>query len=130
MGVGRSHSQTDASRRFSQKHCAVDGPKAQTLTDIVDAINKVLGKNDSINRVSFDKYMTKNATLDEGKKATELFVTFKSLFEGLANGDAAAVDLLMGVLLGCKPKDGVEFVEETLKRGGGCTWHENYSEIL
>lgn len=82
------------------------GPKASTFPEIVEAINKA-SKRD---------VTAKNATDDEGKKPKAFFEAWKGVFEGVAKGEAETVDPLLEELLGRRPKDGVQVVEELLRK--------------
>ena len=46
--------------------------------------------------------------------------------EGVAKGEAETVDPLMEELLGRRPKDGVQVVEELLRKDHEYMWHQNY----
>jgi len=102
------------------------GPKAYTFADIVDTIKQVIGKELTLHRVSAEEYVTKNAAIDEGKKPVQFFEAWRSLIEGVAEGEVETVDPLMGELLGRPPKDGLKVIEDLLRENPGYTWHQNY----
>ena len=102
------------------------GPKAYSFADIVEVIRRVTGKELTLHRVSAEEYVTKNAAIDEGKKPVQFFEAWRSLLEGVADGEVADVDPLMGELLGRQPKDGLKVIEDLLRENPGYTWHQNY----
>ena len=102
------------------------GPKAYSFADIVEVIRRVTGKELTLHRVSAEEYVTKNAAIDEGKKSVQFFEAWRSLLEGVADGEVANVDPLMGELLGRQPKDGLKVIEDLLRENPGYTWHQNY----
>ena len=102
------------------------GPKAYSFADIVEVIRRVTGKELTLHRVSAEEYVRKNAAIDEGKKPVQFFEAWRSLLEGVADGEVADVDPLMGELLGRQPKDGLKVIEDLLRENPGYTWHQNY----
>lgn len=102
------------------------GPKAYTFADIVDTIKQVIGKELTLHRVSAEEYVTKNAAIDEGKKPVQFFEAWRSLIEGVAEGEVETVDPLMRELLGRPPIDGLKVIEDLLRENPGYTWHQNY----
>lgn len=102
------------------------GPRALTLQEIVQAINAVTGRDICIERVPSDQYVTMSATDDEGGKPAAFFEKRVSWYEGVAKGDGATVDDLMGKLLGRRAKDGAEVVAELVKADPRYVWHQNH----
>ena len=102
------------------------GPRAYTFADIVQTIRRVTGKELRLRRVSAEEYVTRNAAVDEGKKPVRFFEAWRSLLEGVAEGEVESVEPLMGELLGRTPKDGLRVIEDLLKENPGYTWHQNY----
>jgi hypothetical protein len=105
-------------------------PKAYSLEELVTTINKVSGRNLIIHKVPFQEYVTQVASNDEGCKSVAFFEAWKTFFDGITNGDAAATDPLMEQLMGRKPKDGVEVVTDLLTESPDYTWHQNYAKKL
>ena len=112
--------------QFPDNIALLTGPKAFTFADVVTAINRASNRDVALHRVSSEEYVTKNAMGDEGGKPTAFFEAWKGLFEGVAKGEAETVDPLMEELLGRRPKDGVQVVEELLRNDHEYTWHQNY----
>lgn len=102
------------------------GPKTSTFAEIVEAINKASKRDVTVHCVSGEGYVAKNATDDEGKKPKAFFEAWKGVFEGVAKGEAETVDPFLEELLGRRPKDGVQVVEELLRKDHEYTWHQNY----
>jgi uncharacterized protein YbjT (DUF2867 family) len=111
---------------FENQIVLLTGPKTYTFADIVDTIRKITGKELILHRVSAEEYVTKNAAIDEGKKPAQFFEAWRSLLEGVAEGEVVDVDPLMGELLGRQQKDGLRVIEDLLKENPGYTWHQNY----
>ena len=112
--------------QFPDNIALLTGPKAFTFADVVTAINRASNRDVALHRVSSEEYATKNAMGDEGGKPTAFFEAWMGLFEGVAKGEAETVDPLIEELLGRRPKDGVQVVEELLRKDHEYTWHQNY----
>ncbi|PGH10659.1 hypothetical protein AJ79_05373 [Helicocarpus griseus UAMH5409] len=109
------------------------GPRAYTFVELAEALSRATGKQIKVERVPRDKYPEVAAEQDakegHGKKSAKFFELWSSLLDAVEQGDAATVDPLMGELLGRKPRDGLEYIEELVKEAapkGGYTWHQNY----
>ena len=113
----------------SDRVVLLTGPRACTIAEMVDAINRVLGKKIVLHRVSFEEYVAKNAEGDQGGKPRQFFENWKTFYQGVEAGDGKEVDPLMEILLGRRPKSGVEVVEELLRGDQEYTWHQNYTKI-
>lgn len=111
---------------YKNQKVLLTGPKAYTMHAIVETINKTTQRNVALHVVSFEEYVKKNTENDEGKKPEAFFDAWKSAYEGIATGDGAHVDPLMGELLGRAPADGLELIEGFLTGDRDYTWHQNY----
>lgn len=109
----------------------LSGPRAYTLSDVVDMINEVTGREVTVEFVGQDEYVAKSAASDKGQgnKPEGFYRNWVSLLEGVKQGEAGTVSPLMGELLDRTPKDGKELITGFLKADPNYTWHQNYVRV-
>jgi uncharacterized protein YbjT (DUF2867 family) len=118
--------------RFQDNIALLTGPRAYTLTDVVQAVSEATGIEIKISNVEREDFTRTAAELDKGDgrggKPEAFFKARLTMLEAVAKGDAATVDPLMGELLGRIPRDGMEVVRCLVESAGpgGYTWHQNY----
>ena len=107
------------------------GPSTYTLSDAVNMVNEVTGRNVTVEFVGPDEYVAKSTALDKGQgnKPEAFYRAWVSLLEGLKQGEGATVSSLMGEVLGRTPKDGKELITGFLKANPDYTWHQNYVKV-
>ncbi|KAL9609554.1 MAG: hypothetical protein Q9167_005686 [Letrouitia subvulpina] len=96
---------------YENRKVLLTGPKAYTMQAVVETINKTTHRNVALHYVSLEEYVARNADNDEGKKPKAFFDAWKSAYVGIANGDGACIDQLMGELLRQAPTDGLKLIE-------------------
>ena len=114
----------------NRKIVLLTGPRAYTLTEIVDVINSVTKRDVKVKRVSGEEYLVEKLMNDEGGKGEAFFRSRLSWFEGIEKGDGASVDPIMETLLGREPKDAKEVITELLEKDRNYEWHQNYMKTI
>ncbi|MCJ1361043.1 hypothetical protein MMC16_000140 [Acarospora aff. strigata] len=112
-----------------QEIVLLTGPKAYTLTQIVDIINNTTGRNVTVTRVSGDEYVAAVTHGDLAGKGELFFRSRLSWFEGMEDGEGALVTGTMRDVLGREPRDGKEVIEGFLRADRDYEWHQNYIKV-
>nr|POE65686.1 quinone oxidoreductase 2 [Quercus suber] len=102
------------------------GPKAESLVDLVGAINRGRGSEMDVEYLEPQEWTANSVKNDEGGKGTAFFEGWVVYMKGVTRGDAKLVDPALEVLLGRKPECGTETTERLVRANPGYTWHQNY----
>lgn len=103
------------------------GPQAESLVDLVDAINAARGTEVPVEYLAPEEWVEACARDDVGGKAKAWFEARLVFTQGVCDGDAALVDPALETLLGRRPETGKESVERLLREDAQYTWHQNHS---
>ncbi|KAK3623314.1 hypothetical protein LTR56_021693 [Elasticomyces elasticus] len=103
----------------------LSGPTAISPSALLEAINRGLGTNVRMKYLDPEPWVDLQAANDEGGKGAAWFKARLVWLQGLADGDAEAVDPALETLLGRRPEDGPTTVEK-LVRAGPYYWHQNH----
>ncbi|KAF2762614.1 putative nucleoside-diphosphate-sugar epimerase [Pseudovirgaria hyperparasitica] len=110
----------------SPRMVLLSGAKANSFSELVEAINSASGRSVSMEIVSTEEYISLNSSNDEGEKPIDFFRHWSAVYDELATGGAAETSTLLAQLLGREPKSGVEWIIETLRNDPEYTWHQQY----
>lgn len=103
------------------------GPKAESLVDLVDAINAGRKTSVPVEYLEPENWIEACSKDDEGGKGRPWFEARLVFTRGVCEGDAALVDPALETLLGRRPETGKEAVERLVRENPGYTWHQNYA---
>ena len=103
------------------------GPKAESLVDLVDAINAGRGTDVPVRYLEPREWIEACAKDDVGGKGMAWFEARLVFTQGVCDGDAEVVDPALEVLLGRRPETGKESVERLVRENPEYTWHQNHS---
>lgn len=103
------------------------GPKAESLVDLVGAINRGRGTDIGPRYLEPQDWINASAKDDEGGKGKPWFEARLVFTQGVCDGDAELVDPAMEILLGRRPETGTESVERFVRENRGYTWHQNHA---
>ena len=104
------------------------GPKAESLVDLVEAINRGRRTNIPIGYLEPQEWVDACAKDDDGGKARAWFEARLVFTQGVCDGDAELVDPALETLLGRRPETGTETVEKLVREDPGYTWHQNHNQ--
>ncbi|EMC93950.1 hypothetical protein BAUCODRAFT_124699 [Baudoinia panamericana UAMH 10762] len=102
------------------------GPQAETLVDIVKAIDKVRQTNTPIQILEPDAWIDACSMDDEGGKGRAWFEARLVWLQGMCNGEAELVDPALETVLGRRPETGTETIETLLTSEPDYYWHQNH----
>ena len=102
------------------------GPKAESLNDLVDAINRGRRTEIPIEYMEPQAWIDACTEDDVGGKPRAWFDARLVYTEGVIAGDGALVDPALETLLGRKPESGTEAVERFVREDPEYTWHQNH----
>ena len=103
------------------------GPKAESLVDLVDAINSARKTIIPVEYLQPQDWIEACAKDDEGGKGRPWFEARLVFTQGICDGDAELVDPALETLLGRRPETGTGTVESLVKANPGYTWHQNHA---
>jgi uncharacterized protein YbjT (DUF2867 family) len=103
------------------------GPKAESLVDLVDAINAGRKTSVPVEYLEPNEWIEACVKDDVGKKSRAWFEARVVFTQGVCDGDAALVDPALETLLGRRPETGKESVERLVRENPEYTWHQNHS---
>jgi hypothetical protein len=103
------------------------GPKAESLLDLVGAINRGRGTDIPVKYLDPEEWIDTCTATDEGNKVRAWFEARLVFTRGVCDGDAKVVDPALETLLGRRPETGTESVERLVKENPGYTWHQNHN---
>lgn len=102
------------------------GPKAESLVDLVKAINTARATNIPVEYLEPESWVEACAKGDEGGKGRPWFEARLVFTQGVCDGDAELVDPALETLLGRQPETGTETVKSLVKANPEYTWHQNH----
>lgn len=103
------------------------GPKAESLVDLVDAINAGRKTNIPLEYLEPSHWIEACAEDDVGGKGKAWFEARLVFTQGVCDGDAALVDPALETILGRRPETGKESVERLVRENPEYTWHQNHA---
>jgi hypothetical protein len=103
------------------------GPKAESLVDLVDAINTGRKTDVPVEYLEPKDWIEACAKNDVGGKSRAWFEARLVFTQGVCDGDAALVDPALETLLGRRPETGKEAVERLVREDSEYTWHQNHA---
>ena len=103
------------------------GPKAESLVDLVDAINAGRKTNVPVEYLEPNEWIEACAKDDVGGKSKAWFEARLVFTQGVCDGDAEIVDSALETLLGRRPETGKESVERLVRGNPEYTWHQNHT---
>ena len=103
------------------------GPKAESLVDLIDAINTARGTDIPVEILEPQEWIDACAKDDEGGKGRPWFEARLVFTQGVCDGDAELLDPAFETLLGRRPESGTESVRRLLKENPAYTWHQNHA---
>ena len=104
----------------------LSGPQAESLIDLVDAINRGHGTDTAVEYMESEAWISACAENDEGGKDRAWFEARLVFTQGVCDGDAELVTPVLKTLLGRRPASGTEVVERLVREDLGYTWHQNH----
>lgn len=102
------------------------GPKAESLVDMANAINRGRETNMPIEYLEPEQWIDECAKDDVGGKPRAWFEARLVYTQGVCDGDAKLIDPALATLLGRRPETGTEWVERTVRKNRDYTWHQNH----
>lgn len=113
--------------RTSKNIILLTGPKAESLVDLVDAINRGRGTNIPVEYPEPQDWIEACTKDDVGGKSRAWFEARLDFTKSVTDGDAERVDSALETLLGRRPKTGTEAVERLVRENPEYTWHQNHN---
>lgn len=102
------------------------GPKAESLIELVDAINRGRKTDIPIVYLAPEAWIDACTKDDVGGKPRAWFEARLVYTEGVIAGDGELVDAALETLLGRRPETGTEAVERFVRENSEYTWHQNH----
>src|SRR5262249_34022760 len=103
------------------------GPKAESLVDLVGAINRARDKKIPIEYLEAEEWIDACAKDDVGNKPRAWFEGRLGFDRSVSEGDAKLVDPALETILGRRPETGTAAVERLLRQDAEYTWHQNHA---
>lgn len=103
------------------------GPKAESLVELVHAINRGRKTDMAIEYLDPQEWIGACAKDDVGGKTRAWFEARLVYTKGVCEGDAKLVDPALETVLGRRPETGADAVATFVREDPGYTWHQNHS---
>ena len=100
------------------------GPKAESLVDLVDAINRGRKTDIPLEYLEPQDWIDACAKDDVGGKGRGWFEARLMFTQSVSEGDAELVDPALETLLGRRPETGTEAVRRFVEQDPEYTWHQ------